>query len=719
MSRTRALDAFSQWSHLHPAALLLSDRSGRILAANRRALDLLGAPVESVAGKALQSLVDGEPEALSAWLRQCARTTDWTPTSLDVRRPAGDLVACRAAGARGAEDTLFIELQERAHDSGLARFAELNARLLELSREVGRRRRAEALLADEKRVLESIARGEPLTQALQRLVGEVLTHGGCTAASILLVDDDGRRLRHAASAGLSEKYDEAVDGLEIGPTSGSCGTAVFRRQRVVVRDTAEDPLWADFRELARSEQLRACWAQPIFAPQGEVLGSLALYHSSPRGPGEEEIVLVEGAAYIAGLAVSQHRSRLERSRLLAEARRGLVAAEAAVEAKDRFLAMLGHELRNPLAAMLNATTALQNEDLPSGSRGRLLSILERQGSNLSRIVEDLLDVARIDSDKLTLRPEIVDLETIVQSCAQILEPIVEAASMRLVVTTEPTLVHGDPTRLEQILRNLCDNAIKYGAPGVTLRVAVDVVRQPGERGRIVIEDDGSGIDPDFLANAFEPFAQAPQNLVRSAGGVGLGLALVKRLVELHGGEISIHSEGRGRGTRVVVLLPLARASDQPGAAADSDSAPHPATVAADEFSGLEVLVVEDQPDARLALEALLELWGCHTSLAEDGHRGVEIALQRPIRLALIDVGLPGLSGYEVARRLRERWPADGDHGGPKLVAMTGYGQPEDRLRALEAGFDEHVVKPMGAKILRQLLSSVLEDASRSAPTAAS
>lgn len=352
--------------------------------------------------------------------------------------------------------------------------------------------------------------------------------------------------------------------------------------------------------------------------------------------------------------------------------------------KDEFLAMLGHELRNPLTAILGAVYILQH------ARGTEIAarqppIIERQARHLSRLVNDLLDVSRVTLGKITLERQPLDLREVANRCVQTYQSI-SSHSLTLTLAREPVIVDGDLVRLEQVLSNLVTNAIKYTPPGGQVRVAVH--RDTAE-GVISVRDNGSGIDAELLPNVFELFTQATPTLDRSRGGLGLGLSLVKSLVERHGGQVHAFSDGLGRGSEFVVRLPLS--SGDPTARDGSNT--QPAT-----GDGVWVLVVEDNDDARDTMQLLLEMWGYAVETASDGQEGLDKALARQPAVAIVDIGLPKLDGYEVARQIRAR-----TDGPPRLIAVTGYGQPEDRRQALAAGFDHHLPKPVNAEELALLL----------------
>jgi signal transduction histidine kinase len=385
--------------------------------------------------------------------------------------------------------------------------------------------------------------------------------------------------------------------------------------------------------------------------------------------------------------VSVVRSAIRARRRQYAARDVLVTLEQEVSARDRFLAMLGHELRNPLFAI---TTALQVIERRSpGAGGRELEIIARQSRQLSRIVDDLLDVARVTSGKISLHRVLVDLATLVAKGVEAFQPQAARSGIELAAIVPPSglRVVGDPVRLEQVLANLVANALKFTPAGGHVRVSV---ARESSGAVLRVRDDGPGIPPEQLRRVFEAFAQADATLDRSRGGLGLGLTVARSLVAMHGGTLEAFSEGAGEGSEFVVRLPLA-----PEATAEHErAAARPV-----DRRRRRVLVIEDRADNRAAVRAALEQMGHEVLEASDGVAGAESAIRNTPEVVVVDIGLPGLDGYEVARRIRA---ARG--GRVVLVAVTGYGQPDDQRTALAAGFDVHLTKPVELDALAEVIA---------------
>jgi PAS domain S-box-containing protein len=382
----------------------------------------------------------------------------------------------------------------------------------------------------------------------------------------------------------------------------------------------------------------------------------------------------------------------ERKRLERELRARLDELQIADQRKDEFLAMLAHELRNPLAAITTGMHVLNDVGSTEEKPVRLRATVLRQVGLLTRIVDDLLDVSRITRGKVELRKSPVDVVEAVRNALSTVSTAVEDRRHRVELSApqQSIWVSGDSTRIEQIVWNLLSNAAKYTEPGGCIHVTVE---RSGGEAVVRVRDTGIGIDPAMLDHVFELFAQVDQSPARTRGGLGVGLTLVRSLVGMHGGNVIARSQGIGAGSEFEVRLPVL----------DETPATNGVRAPSREASGRRrLLLVEDNPDIGETLRDLLELLGHRVDLASDGVRGVQMALALHPDAALVDIGLPGIDGYEVARRVRA------DPGGRNLllVALTGYGRPEDRDRALEAGFDAHLVKPVDPDELSRLVGEL-------------
>lgn len=442
---------------------------------------------------------------------------------------------------------------------------------------------------------------------------------------------------------------------------------------------------AEHLEIIRALALRSYVGVPL-GRGGKTFGALTLVMAeSNRRYNEEDLGFALALADRASIAV-------ENARLFASAEQARREAERANRTKDEFLAMLGHELRNPLAPILSTLELLQGPSQISAERAR--TIIARQVKHLVRLVDDLLDVSRITRGRVEIDRVPVDLADVTSKALEQASPLIEQRNHRVSTNVPPDLVVvGDSVRLAQVFANLITNAAKYTEPGGT--IAIEAARD-GEWIEVRVRDNGIGIAPDMLGQIFDLFVQAPQSIDRAQGGLGLGLTIVQNLVMQHGGTISARSEGTGRGTELSVRLPAAPTTSLPVAA------PSPTRVQA--RTSLDILVVDDNEDALELLAEMLRTLGHRPRTASHPAQALEVAAEMKPALALLDIGLPGMDGYELARRIRE---IEGLQS-IRLIALTGYGQASDRAKSSEHGFNAHLVKPVGRDQIRSAIDSVAE-----------
>jgi signal transduction histidine kinase len=480
-----------------------------------------------------------------------------------------------------------------------------------------------------------------------------------------------------AAAGPPERRRLEEFGAEI--------IATLRRgEPLVIRDVASDPRTRAHAAAYASIGVRSNLAIPL-VKAGQLTLVLSLQHDAARDWGEDEIAIALDVA--------------ERTWAAAENARAQQALVDADRRKDEFLAMLAHELRNPLAPISVAAEVLGFASLDAATLRSTSAILARQVRHMTGLIDDLLDVSRVTRGSIRLDFAVEDMNKVVADALEQVRPLIEshAHAMTLTLAPEPARVRGDAKRLVQIVGNLLNNAAKYTPRGGRIRC---VVRTSPDTVRIDVEDTGVGIPAALQSRIFDKFAQAERSADRAQGGLGLGLALVKSLVEMHGGRVAVESEGADRGTRFSVTLPRV--------AADTSSGDAPAAAPIrdrDDLAGrgrqpaLDVLVVDDNADAAEMLRLLLEEAGHHVRVFHDPIRALEAAAHHLPQVALIDIGLPGLDGHALVRRLHAM------EGGREVycVAVTGYGQAADRARAVDAGFDVHVVKPPDPERLLAML----------------
>ena len=409
------------------------------------------------------------------------------------------------------------------------------------------------------------------------------------------------------------------------------------------------------------------------------------------------MTLVPRPVQIAGLvsnleaAVRDRRRQYALRDHLAERDRVEEALRDADRRKHEFLAMLAHELRNPLAAVRTATTLLGQGSLNDQEQQWMLQVLDRQVTQLNRLIDDLLDVSRVTRGKIELKKSVIQVSEVVERALEVARPMLSAAGHEVIVTgpptSEPLWIEADPARIEQVVVNLLNNAAKYTPSGGHVWLSFC---RAGNQLQLAVRDDGLGIEPHMLAKIFDMFTQVRHSLDRSEGGLGIGLTVVQRLVQMHGGSVSAESAGVGQGSKFIVHLPLVAPPSQASPANTSQTDCH---------SSRRVLIVDDNRDSASTLAILLRQAGYETAVAYDGLSGAKVAHTFQPEVALLDIGLPGIDGYTLAQRLR----SSQDLKNTLLVAVSGYGQPDDRRRSQEAGFDHHLVKPINSQQLLQLI----------------
>ena len=675
---------------LLPDPLLLVSPAGVVIEANRAACLLIAEKRSSLRGIRLASLAEPNvSNRLAGFLRQCSRSGDLIPGSLPLRDREGVVNDYEVQGAALSANGGPILLRLRMRESNANRFRILTEKIDELANEVGSRRRAESLLEQQLQILQLIVTAAPLETVLEALVKFAEAQGsGDLLASVLLLDESGKHLRHGAAPSLPDAYNKAIDGVAIGPAVGCCGSAAYTNQSVVARDIATDRRWRDFKEVALEHGLRSCWSTPIPSAKGSVLGTFALYYRVPIDPPSLDRRVVDIATRIASIAIDRKHEEARIEWALARERLARSEAESANQAKDEFLALISHELRNPLNAMLGWTRLLQTDGIDEETFQQGLKTIERNVQLQSQLITDVLDFARVASGHLQLEREPARITQIVESAINSMLPDATRAGLRLDLDAEDIgPASCDPARIHQVMTNLISNSIKFTPTGgrVTIRVG-----QVDDYVRITVTDTGKGIDPAFLPFVFDPFRQADGSFARAYSGLGLGLTVVRRIVELHGGCVSVHSEGEGRGASFAVDLPLQSVDGFPTAP------PEPRRQ--HDMSGLRLLVVEDESDARELLGAILRHHGAEVILAASADEATAAldashtqGSNATFAAMISDIAMPGTDGYALMRAVRAR---DDQHATIPAAALTAHTQPADRALAYQAGFHRHLSKPV-------------------------
>jgi two-component system, chemotaxis family, CheB/CheR fusion protein len=482
------------------------------------------------------------------------------------------------------------------------------------------------------------------------------------------------------------------------------GRIAQTRQSVFTNDVTRDP-HVGGHEWAKREGVVAFAGYPLVVSD-RVVGVLAVFarEELPRSVVDDLGSLTYEIAQCVerkrAEEASQHYARElesaneELRELAAYRQRAEEQAREGVERRDRFLAILSHELRNPLAAVLNAANLLEAAREDGEVLRHAQGAIRRQSQQMARLLDDLLDVSRITRNRIDIRRQIIDACDSSRDAIDAVRPMCDGRGHQLHADLpgEPLWIDGDPARLQQIQVNLLANAIKYTPPRGQIRLSA---RREGEEVVLRVRDSGVGIPPSMHEKVFELFVQLDGAVGNSDGGMGVGLTLVRALVLLHGGTVTVNSDGTGSGSEFVVRLPAAKGPNR----MDLPQAP------ASDLAGMRVLVVDDNEDIRTTTLELLKLVGCDADAAEDGPRGIEAIVQGAPEVAIIDIGMPGMDGYEVARRVR-KLP---DSESILLIAVTGFGQEDDRARALGAGFNAHLVKPVDLSQLSTVVTRLRKE----------
>lgn len=550
--------------------------------------------------------------------------------------------------------------------------------------------RRSAFLAHASRVLSgSLQVGVAMKELAELLVPEL-----APLALVLLADPDfgaGEMVAAAQAPGAPLQLSTGPETRLDERLRAALGGAVRERQAVRLDEAALAALTPAAFGLATGGDafppLRSAQAVPLAFGE-RVLGVVLIARSDAGERGAAEAGLLEELAARAATAFENARLYLVLQREMLERQAAQEELQRTNQRKDEFLAMMSHELRNPLAPIHTAVQVIRRVAAPHPKVAWALDIAERQLKQLTRLIEELLDVARISQGKIVLKHETLDLNTVVAQSVETVQPFVDGRrqALRVVVPQQPAWLLGDMARLTQVIANLLHNAAKYSPEGTRIELVSwleeeDVV--------LSVRDQGIGIDAELLPRIFDLFAQGERGLDRAQGGLGVGLTLARRLTEMHGGRLEAYSEGRDRGSEFRVRLPRV------GAVLPAEAVPLLQTAAASRSESLRILVVDDNHDAATVIATMLELEGHAVRTAHDGEEALSAAMAHSPVVVVLDIGLPLLDGYEVARRIRTM----PELAGALLIAVTGYGQSEDRETALGAGFDRHFVKPADPEAL--------------------
>ena len=521
-----------------------------------------------------------------------------------------------------------------------------------------------------------------LDEGMERLLRMLVPGLAQYALLSMQLDDDALVMACSGQRAVPQ----VLPGLDTLPRALQAALAQGRKIELVLPYTPGSPLPAEVRHL-----------QLIPLRSGErTVAMLALGHaSSPSLHGAADQAVIEELVSRAAIAFENARLYWNLKREMARAKEAEEKLKEASRRKDEFLAMLSHELRNPLAPIRNAAEVMRRIAPADAGIVWARDVVERQVNHLAQLVDDLLDVSRITQGKISLKKEPLELGRVIQHSIDTARTLLDAKHHHLSVSVPaaPIWVHGDFARLSQVVGNILNNAAKYTGEGGRIELTASA-----ERGEalISVRDNGIGIDGALLPHVFELFTQGERSLDRSQGGLGVGLTVVQRLVDLHNGRVEVRSDGPGQGSLFRVILPCISEVPHGRAAAEAG----PAGISAPS-AGRRVLVIDDNIDAAESIAVFLRLEGHEVRTVSDGAQAIAIAQVFAPQVAVVDIGLPGMNGYEVARRLRLK----GAEGPALLIALTGYGQKEDRARSTEAGFDHHFVKPADPRVIQEAIAS--------------
>jgi PAS domain S-box-containing protein len=563
-----------------------------------------------------------------------------------------------------------------------------------IARDISERRIAEKLLATEVDALAKLNdlssrlwRSSALNEGLNEMLIAVMELLSADKGNIQLLNSERQILTIVTHKGFQQDFLDFFHQVSAHDDS-ACGRALRHGHRIIIEDVELDLEYEKFRPIARAAGYRAVVVTPLIGAGGTRLGVVSTYFNTVHRPTARELRRLD-------LYLRQASDFIQRCQMEDALRRTQEALLEADHRKDEFLALLAHELRNPLAPMRYALAGAKSAARSPAQRAHAEEVIDRQIANMSRLLDDLLDVSRMSMGKLELKRQPTELTAVLDAAVEAARPILETKGHTLAVDLpmEPVWLMADPMRLAQVFSNLVINSAKYTDAGGRIEIGASVA---GEKVTVRIRDNGIGIAREILPRLFAPFFQGDGISARAEGGLGIGLSLARGLVTLHGGSIEAFSEGMNQGSEFLVQLPGGLAqSVQPMSAEPVVHEPPP-------VRALRVLLVDDNRDATDTFATVLELEGHEVRTAYSGRIALELAASFRPHVAILDIGLPDLDGYRVAQLIRGTgWGKDA-----VLVAVTGWGRDDDRRRAFAAGFDRHLTKPLSGEALRCLLQSL-------------
>ncbi|HKB37115.1 MAG TPA: PAS domain S-box protein, partial [Gemmataceae bacterium] len=553
-------------------------------------------------------------------------------------------------------------------------------------RDLSERKRAERRRTARLAVSQVLAEADTIHAAASRILQAVCESLGWDVGGVWVVDRPALVLRcvgfwHTVAV-PAVAFEETSRQMTFAPGVGLPGRVWAAAKPAWIPDVAQDASFPR-REVALREGLHGAFGFPALLGK-EVVGVVEFFSHEVREPDEDLLEMV-------GTVGGQIGLFMERRRAEEQLRRQNEELAEADRRKNEFLAMLAHELRNPLSPIRNALHLMKMPGATGEVVEQARDMVERQVKHLVRLVDDLLDVSRIMRGRIELRKESVELAAVIAQAVETAQPVIDAQGQQLLVSLppEPLRLEGDPVRLAQVLANLLHNAAKFSERAG--RVWLTAERQ-GAEAVVRVRDEGAGIRADLLPHVFDLFVQGDRSLERTRGGMGIGLTVVRKLLEMHGGTVTASSEGPGRGSEFVVRLPGLQEAPRGG---PTGAGPEPAPVRVSR----RVLVVDDNVDAAESLAMLVRLWGHQVWMTHTGPEALTAAVEYRPEVLLLDIGLPGMNGYQIARELRQQ----PEFVRALIIAVTGYGQEDDLRRSAEAGFDHHLTKPVDPEQLQTLI----------------
>jgi PAS domain S-box-containing protein len=664
-------------------AIVSKTLEGRIQTWNAAAERLFGYSAEEVVGRPITILIPQELQAeesqILARLR-CGERVDHFETIRITKAGHRVPVSLTISPVRNAEGNII----------GASKIA----------RDISDRHRAEHVLRQTQAQLAAHADGleklnectarvwscHTLQAGLEEVLNAVVDLMGAQKGNIQLLDETATGLRIVAHRGFDVDFLESFGEVTTADES-VCARALMAGQRIVVEDIEAEEAYRELREIARAAGYRAVVSTPLMGPDGTPFGMLSTHFAAVHQPSAQQLRLLD--LFVRHACDFIRRCKMEQALRLREE-----SLRDGDRRKDEFLALLAHELRNPLAPVRYALATIRKPGLSVEQRTRANEIIERQVVHMSHLLDDLLDVSRITRGAVELKKTRTELALVIQAAVDAARPQIDARQHNLLLDLPKRPVHleADPVRLTQVFSNLLINAAKYtNAKGqIHVRVVED-----GKDVVVSVKDNGIGIAAELMPRLFTLFTQARPARERSEGGLGVGLALVRGLVTLHGGHVHARSAGLDQGSEFIVQLPMS-------ATAHEDSDGGLTVTSGNAQRGLRVMVVDDNRDVAESCKTLLEFSGHRVSTAYTAREALELAESTHPDVILLDIGLPDISGYELARRIRATtWG-----GNAGLIAVTGWGQESDREQAFRAGFDHHLTKPISTDALETLLQSL-------------